>query len=645
MSQTSAKKGWKSSNRQSLALKNSLPKASALFLVMALLFVLLNVVLLMSESVMDKRAPQAVKGELNLSGVSLDSGHSYPLTGNWAVYWQQLLSPQDLFLDAKGANSPRVNYMQLPHAWNREAIDGKPLENHGVMTYHLKVQTDKHYQQLGLKIPSIGTSFNLFVNEQLMASGGKVGVQASQSEPGYNPQILLFEPGGKTFDLVIQVANFDYFWGGPWHPLRISTPPLMYQEQFQHTVRSAFLIGIFITVALFNLIQFTLRPKDPLPVSIALTCIMLGLRELETTQVLHIAGITDWSFATNARISFLTFYLATPVVIAYFHLSFYRDYDKRVMSVIYTLTLAFGLFVIFFPPPVFSPSMPWFQILSFLIMPYVLWGLMQAVRNKRYGARMLLLGSLFLFALIINDILYNRGVIDSVLLVSFGLVAFILCQNYITYLRFILASRENELLSQTLEVRNIELKEFSQSLEDKVKDRTYELAKANERLEELAHQDSLTGLPNRRGMKGAIEASVSQFNRKQTPFCLLLIDFDRFKELNDSLGHEAGDKVLIDGAALMRNSLREQDLVARWGGEEFLLLLPCTSIAGAAVLAEKLKHLVREELTQAMEFPISITIGVSEYRQDDTLDTCLNRADKALYQGKEGGRDKVVLAQ
>ena len=625
---------------QAMSMKKSLPRASAILLVFALLVILFNVSTLMTEVLSDKSVPQAVKGEINLTQITLSEVGSVPLAGNWAFYWEKLLTPAQI--DA-GENEP--THIKIPHAWVRSTIDGQPMPIHGVATYQVNVQTSKEYEHLSLKIPTIGTAYRLYIDDDLVSEGGKVGDSAATSEPAYNPDIILFNPKSERFSITVQVSNHDYHWGGIWRAIRLGETHNIHQEQYQQILRSTFLLAIFLTVALFNLIQFTLRTADPLPVIIALTCLLLGMREIESSQILHIAGLTQWSFVTNARINFLTFYATTPLLVAYFHLTFWQEYNKKLMMMIYLLCSAASLFVLFTPPVVFSQSMPFFQIFTILFMPYVFWGLIQAVRNQRHSARLLTLGSLFLFALVLNDILYSLDIIDTTLMVSFGLVAFILCQNYLTYIRFIDAGRQNALLSETLEQRNIELQNFSQSLEQKVEQRTDELAKANEKLGELAHKDMLTGLPNRRGMMIYIEESMVQHRHSNTPFCLLIIDFDKFKKLNDTLGHEAGDRALSEGAALMRKVLRVQDYVARWGGEEFLILLPGTPLKGAEILANKLKDNLRETLTASIGKKVLVTIGVAAFEAMDTLDSCFKRADKALYLGKESGRDKVVLAE
>jgi len=625
---------------QAMSMKKSLPRASAILLVFALLFILFNVATLLSETLTDKSIPQAIKGNIDLTQIALSEVGSVPIAGNWAFYWQQLLTPTQL-----DSSENQSTYMHIPHAWVTTIMDGKHLAKQGVATYHINVQTAKKYAHLSLKIPKIGTAYRLYIDDELMSQGGKIGHTAETSEPGYNPGIILFTPKSDRFSITVQVSNHDYYWGGIWASIRLGETHNIQQQQYQQVLRSTFLLAIFLTVALFNLIQFTLRTSDPLPVIIASTCFLLGMREIESSQVLHIAGLAHWSFITNIRINFLSFYAATPLLIAYFHMSFWQDYKKAVMVIIYLVCALASLLVLFTPPAVFSQSMPFFQAFTILFMPYVFWGLIQAVRNQRHGARLLTLGTLFLFALVLNDILYNLDIIHTALMVSFGLVAFILCQNYLTYIRFIDAGRQNKLLSETLEQRNIELQNFSQSLEEKVDKRTNELAKANEKLGVLAHQDMLTGLPNRRGMMIYIEGSMVQHRQNNTPFCLLIIDFDRFKKLNDTLGHEAGDRALSEGAAIMRKVLRVQDYVARWGGEEFLILLPSTPLKGADTLANKLKDNLRDTLTESIGTKISVTIGVAAIEEMDTLDSCFKRADKALYVGKESGRDKVVVAE
>lgn len=172
------------------------------------------------------------------------------------------------------------------------------------------------------------------------------------------------------------------------------------------------------------------------------------------------------------------------------------------------------------------------------------------------------------------------------------------------------------------------------------------LVKAHKQLELVAKTDSLTQLSNRRDMLDKLEYEKIRFERSQRPFVLILCDIDHFKRFNDTYGHDCGDFVLVSVANSMQSIGRKQDWVARWGGEEFLLLLPETDLNGGGIFAEKIRRTIAEHSYQYKEQDLSITMtfGVSVF--DDyalEIDECIKRADRALYKGKEQRRNCVVL--
>ncbi len=166
------------------------------------------------------------------------------------------------------------------------------------------------------------------------------------------------------------------------------------------------------------------------------------------------------------------------------------------------------------------------------------------------------------------------------------------------------------------------------------------------RMEQLAMTDALTGLPNRRRMRELLELQRVRFERGRDPFGVLIADVDHFKRLNDSRGHECGDEVLSEIGTLLRAALRGQDVVARWGGEEFLILLPDTDEGGTAVVAEKLRAAVETHRFEHRDEGVSltVTVGGTSYSDVRTIDDCIRRADDALYRGKREGRNRVVMA-
>ena len=173
-----------------------------------------------------------------------------------------------------------------------------------------------------------------------------------------------------------------------------------------------------------------------------------------------------------------------------------------------------------------------------------------------------------------------------------------------------------------------------------------ELRQALERIRLLATRDELTGLPNRRHAQDLLTLEGSRAKRERTPLSLCLMDIDHFKRINDTLGHAAGDQVLRIVARYAALALRETDVLTRWGGEEFLLLLSNTSLADAETVVER----VRQRLSSAdawrehPELRVTFSGGITAHRDGEDMQETIARADILLYQAKDAGRDRVIQA-
>ena len=167
---------------------------------------------------------------------------------------------------------------------------------------------------------------------------------------------------------------------------------------------------------------------------------------------------------------------------------------------------------------------------------------------------------------------------------------------------------------------------------------------AQRKLRKLATVDSLTGLFNRSHGSDLAENEIARFRRAKQPVAFMLLDVDHFKSINDRYGHEMGDKILAEIGQLIPAQLRTQDIVARWGGEEFLVILPDTGIESALASAERIRSAFRSHDWKAATseaVAVTISIGVSEMCENDDRGSVISRADRALYRGKAGGRNRV----
>jgi diguanylate cyclase (GGDEF)-like protein len=181
-------------------------------------------------------------------------------------------------------------------------------------------------------------------------------------------------------------------------------------------------------------------------------------------------------------------------------------------------------------------------------------------------------------------------------------------------------------------------------LEERVSLRTRELEEANLRLAEASRTDALTGLPNRRGFLEVADHEMKRSIRAKQPFSVVMLDLDHFKAVNDRHGHAAGDKVLQIAASHLREVLRSEDLVARWGGEEFILLLPNTNGELGVFVSEKARRAIASLSFEGIPDRITASFGVAMHHSGQTLEATIAAADRALYQAKEAGRDCVLLA-
>jgi len=166
----------------------------------------------------------------------------------------------------------------------------------------------------------------------------------------------------------------------------------------------------------------------------------------------------------------------------------------------------------------------------------------------------------------------------------------------------------------------------------------------NRRLDELSRHDALTKLSNRRDMMEKLQILKARADREGSALSMLMIDMDHFKSINDTWGHEQGDKMLQAVARALRERIRGQDLLARWGGEEFLVALADTPREGAMQAAEQLRRAVETKAlpVNGNKVSVTITIGVAQYQPQEDLQAAITRADDQLYKGKRAGRNRVA---
>jgi two-component system chemotaxis response regulator CheY len=181
------------------------------------------------------------------------------------------------------------------------------------------------------------------------------------------------------------------------------------------------------------------------------------------------------------------------------------------------------------------------------------------------------------------------------------------------------------------------------SLYEKLSEKMRLLEEAHATISHLAATDELTGLYNRRFFNEHFAKTFSAARRYTFPLSIIMADVDKFKAVNDTYGHAVGDKVLKVFAEILRTLGRTEDICARWGGEEFIILLGHTSCAGATILAERVRSTLESDCQRLTSIAVTVSLGVVELNEDEDAEALLKRADSALYRAKDEGRNRVVV--
>ena len=185
---------------------------------------------------------------------------------------------------------------------------------------------------------------------------------------------------------------------------------------------------------------------------------------------------------------------------------------------------------------------------------------------------------------------------------------------------------------------------FLSALYEYSREQSYKQALAlSNKYQKLANFDPLTQLSNRRDALFILKREQVRTLRSKDPLSIILCDVDYFKKINDKYGHNAGDAVLIDLAKIFTKNMREQDCIARWGGEEFLFILPQTEAKNANIFAKKIKKVLQNHIVnhENEKISVKVSMGIEQFKDNQTIDEAINNADKYLYQAKDAGRNQI----
>jgi len=413
-----------------------------------LIFAVIGIAFLVWIQASNPDYPQAKGGVLDLSQWNLSTEGRMTLSGEWEFNWGEFLTGKDY---NNNSHSESI-YATVPAVWNRYQLNGQNLPGFGYATYHLKVKVPDTKTILGLRINSMSTAYQFYINDRLLAQNGKISTSKEGSEPQYAPATVIFAPPTKEFDIVVHVSNYTYARGGMWFDIDFGTANQIREYESFLKYKDGIIIGILSFMAIIFIIYFYMAREGRKNISFILMCVILIVRTSLYGDYLIIQLFPDIPFNLYVWIFYLT---GTwfPVILYETVVYFIGEKKNRLLSRIFLIyAIAFSVISGLTTVSFYTHCSFIMDSMAILIVAAALVNAILAHFKKRYGASIILLGSFIVALSGLHDMLYQASRIQSPIgeLMPLGLILFLLLLFLLMADKFSKTYREVESLSMEL---------------------------------------------------------------------------------------------------------------------------------------------------------------------------------------------------
>ncbi len=588
--------------------------------------------------------PIAKEGLIDATKWSPQEDGLLDLNGEWELYWNQLLEPEDIH----GASFNK-DYVGLPLELT-EALKGSEERQvtEGYGTLRLNIRIRDLGRLYGLKFQYFSSANKVWVNGDLLFEAGTVSDNRETYTPQYLPGEIFFHGNTETVEVVVQVSNF--------HHRRIKLNEVIFgtAEQIQRAtnlkiIQEGIMFGSLMLIALYYLILYFIQKREAALIYLSLIAFVVAIRGSIVSERILIRLWPLFPAELMMKLGYLPTFVLMPLLNLYLYEIFKAPQLKKLAEASRYICMIMILIVAATSVKVYDLIFTYGQWINVVLGIYTIYLLVSnGLFKKTRGSYTMAIGGIMVLIAAVNDILRELSVISTPEALSTTIVAFILLQALFLAWRFNDAFIKARQLAEENEAMYQEIQQLNKDLEEKIKTRTHALEIANSKLETLTRTDSLTGLANRRYFDERIQQEWFKSIRDKRPLSIIMVDIDFFKGYNDTYGHVEGDECLKKiTKALEERVCHKAGIVARYGGEEFIVLLPNTEASGASEIAEGLRKSIKNlkipHKSSSISEYVTISLGLSSMivSMEDSLRSFISKADKALYLSKEKGRDRV----
>jgi diguanylate cyclase (GGDEF)-like protein len=562
----------------------------------------------------------ATDGVLDAREWNFEQQGTFILDGDWEFYNNEFLTPNEISkIEADSYESNIGDFTKV-------IINGNNIEESGYGTYHIMISRPNQVENLGLKLGDICADYTMYINGEIVAKSGNIALSLEETVGEYKPQSVFFTANG-DIDIVIMVSTFRQPLGQDWSQIEVGTQSQIKVLRDKTYLFEGLMIGSsFIAFLIFfsaNFIGKKNLSKSPLMLGLFSLNILLRVSSMGERSI----GILfpNISFNVLFSIEYLTYYLGIALLVFLID-SYFQDLILINIKRIVFIVCAFSsLLVLIFPPRIFVYTLIPMQGFSIIVTVYLFVRCLKSTIFDNDGLTTITSGIIIFVICALNDILYTNGVINTGFFVSYS--NFVLIYIYSNVMIQIYVEKYARNITLSKQVLNL-----NNTLEKKVEDRT-------KKLKEMALKDSLTNLYNHGFMFDLMERFAD--SDQEIKFSVLMFDIDYFKNVNDDYGHQSGDDVLVKLANYYITHKRPTDYVGRYGGEEFIMVLPETSLINAKIVAEKHRLAIKELCFNNSNIKITVSVGIAYY-EGGSIPKLIELADKRLYKAKKAGRNCCV---
>ncbi len=415
--------------------------------------------------------PSLDKGILNLENTSLEELDVLELDGEWEFYLSHFYSSSDFLEDSLNIYKSR-DYLHTPGMWNTQTYLGKPIPAFSYGTYRTKIRLDKVYKELSLKIMTIPTAFELYVDGELLLKTGSVSKNVEETIQNYDPKVVTFRPEDKEVEIILWVSNYNFGAGGVLNQLYFGIPENVRRYDAISLGFNFFIAGAILLMGLYHLGLYYIRRTEISLLFFALFCITNVVRILNTNEYIMRLLFPDLPWDTLVRLEYIGFY---PSVV-FFDLYVFALFPlKSSKWIIYSLWISLFVFLGFdFLSPILVVSYLYIplQILSVFFAFPTSYAAIRAIFQKEKGIWIFMVGFSVLWVIFMYDILQSSGIYH---LMGLGVFIFVFSQAYL------LSIKIDEIYQKNLQL-NSKLTDVNQNLEKIVEERTQELKESKDEI-------------------------------------------------------------------------------------------------------------------------------------------------------------------